>query len=100
MTMFVYLWRLLYMFIFYKYVPLVSTYWSEKTELNLKLASLITHDSLPPTHMTNKNNPSFWIFKSYFRISGNFLKVVIYYEDLNYEEIKEEPMYDVSTFKY
>lgn len=50
--------------------------------------------------MTNKNNPSFWIFESYFRISGNFLKVVIYYEDLNYEEIKEEPMYDVSTFKY
>lgn len=73
---------------------------SEKTELNLKLASLITHDFLPPTHMTNKNNPSFWIFKSYSRISGNFLKVVIYYEDLNYEEIKEEPMYDVSTFKY
>nr|XP_011416546.2 degenerin-like protein unc-105 [Crassostrea gigas] len=32
------------------------------------------------------------------RISGNFLKVVIYYEDLNYEEIKEEPMYDGFQF--
>ncbi|XP_062611576.1 amiloride-sensitive sodium channel subunit alpha-like [Saccostrea cucullata] len=27
-------------------------------------------------------------------LSGNFLKAVIYYEDLNYEEIREEPMYD------
>ncbi|XP_061175625.1 degenerin deg-1-like [Saccostrea echinata] len=28
------------------------------------------------------------------RLSENFLKAVIYYEDLNYEEIREEPMYD------
>lgn len=50
--------------------------------------------------MINKNNFLFWIFKFYFRILGNFLKVVIYYEDLNYEEIKEELMYDVCIFKY
>lgn len=51
-------------------------------------------------YMINKNNFLFWIFKFYFRILGNFLKVVIYYEDLNYEEIKEELMYDVCIFKY
>lgn len=26
----------------------------------------------------------------------NFLKAVIYFEDLNFEKISEEPMYDVS----
>ena len=34
----------------------------------------------------------------FYRIAKNFLKVVIYFEDLNYEEIKEEPMYDVGIF--
>lgn len=28
--------------------------------------------------------------------SNNFLKVNIYFEDLNYEVISEEPLYDVS----
>ena len=30
------------------------------------------------------------------RIQENFLKALIYYEDLNYEKISEEPLYDVS----
>lgn len=30
-------------------------------------------------------------------IQENFLKALIYYEDLNYEKITEEPLYDVSN---
>lgn len=33
-----------------------------------------------------------------FRFKDNFLRVIIYYEDLNYEVIKEDPLYDVSIF--
>ena len=30
-----------------------------------------------------------------FSFKDNFLKAVIYYEDLNFKEITEEPLYDV-----
>lgn len=40
------------------------------------------------------------LYLIFYRIAQNFLKVVIYFEDLNYEEIKEEPMYDVGIFLY
>ena len=33
-----------------------------------------------------------------FSTAENFIKVLIFYEDLNYEEIGEEPLYSVRSF--